>query len=410
MKKNKLGFICFMVIGLVLASCNYVDILSKKIKSILISQDTASYVIGDSYFDRSNFKINAKYYDNTPAPITKDDVTFNLKLNNIAYDITQPFSAAGNYKLTVSKDGITSNELSLTVFDSAQYVSNIVVNGKTEVEENKTISISLTITPTQYTVPITYTVANDSIVSVTRNSDTSYSVKGKAIGETTITFKAPSSTTTYCEKVYSVTVIESQKVEILQTYTDYTKNYANKTSGCPTTGANVNLLVIPVWFTDSANYVSTSKKDLLLEDMRKAFFGTTEEAGWHSVSSYYYEESLGELHLSGKVSDTWYNYYESAETVNQFVADNNSDPRQKNLVKNAVDDYFSKHTTEYRTDYDSDHDGYLDGVMLIYAAPNYSTYHYSSGDNLWAYCYYVSESGQKSVMSPGVNGFFWASD
>ena len=408
MKKRNLSIIAFMVTSLILASCNYVDILSKKIKSIIISQDTSAYVLGDSYFDRSNFKISAKYYDGEPAPITKDDVTFTLKSNNVSYDITKPFSVAGNYTLSVSKDDVKSNELSFRVYENIQYVSNIEVSGKNEIEEDKTIQLSLTITPSQYTVPVTYVIGDSSIVSVTRNSDTSYSVEGKTIGSTTITFRAPSSATEYFERVYSVSVVESKKVEIQQTYTDYVKNYINKTSGCPTQGSEVNLLVIPVWFSNSADFVDESKKDLMVEDIRKSFFGTTEETGWHSVSSYYEEESRGELHLSGTVRDTWYNHNATAETVCQYAADSSTDARQRNLVKNAVNDYFNKHPSDSRTKYDSDHDGYLDGVMLIYAAPNYDTYKHYTGDNLWAYCFYVLDT-IRDVTNPAVNAFFWAS-
>lgn len=407
MNKKSIGLIGLMITGLILTSCNYVDILSKKIKSIIISQDISNYVLGESYFDRSNFKISAKYYDNTPAPITKNDVTFSLKSNNKSYDINQPFSVAGDYTLTVSKDDVKSNQLSFRVFESAQYVTNIEVNGKSEIEEEKTIQLALTISPSQYTVPITYEIGDSSIIRINKNNETSYSVTGLAVGITTITFKAPSSPSQYFEKVYTVSVMESKKVEIKQTYTDYVKNYVNKTSGCPTKGSKVNLLVIPVWFSNSDEFVDENKKDLMVSDIRTAFFGSSEETGWHSVSSFYEEESRGDLHLSGTVSDTWYNHNATADMVSQYNPDNYSDARQRNLVKSAVNDYFTKHPSDSRANYDFDHDGYLDGVMLIYAAPNYDTYKHYTGDNLWAYCFYALEN--KNVSNPAVNGFFWAS-
>jgi M6 family metalloprotease-like protein len=78
-------------------------------------------------------------------------------------------------------------------------------------------------------------------------------------------------------------------------------------------------------------------------------------------------------------------------------------------VETATNWYFSNHTSEKRKDYDCDGDGYLDGVMLIYAAPDYDTLNRDSYDNLWAYCFWIQDYTAKNTSNPGVNAYFWAS-
>ena len=60
-----------------------------------------------------------------------------------------------------------------------------------------------------------------------------------------------------------------------------------------------------------------------------------------------------------------------------------------------------------RTDFDSDHDGYLDGVMLIYGAPDQSALGDYQSDNLWAYTSWLGSTASPSYPRPNV--FFWAS-
>ena len=401
MKRNLLGIIGLSIIGLALTSCNFVDILAKKIKKLKIVDSSTAYVVGDSY-DFSKLKITATYTDNKEATLNKNDVAFDFKLGTQTYDINSAFAEAGEYTLTVNKDEITSNSVTVYVYASTQYVTNITVNGKHEVEEKKSISLDLEVSPTRYTVPIEYQISNSSIISVTKINDASYSVKGLAVGSSTITFKALSSENTYFERAFTVTVNISSKVEIEQLYGDYVKHYAYNTSSCPSVGENVKLLVIPVWFSDSSNYVSASKKDNMKEDITKTFFGTSVETGWHSVSSYYAEESRGALHLTGTVSE-WYSPSIAATTVSGYNTN-----QQAAFVKNAVTWYFTNHSSGARTNYDYDGDGYLDGVMLIYAAPDYQLYS-SFTSNMWAYCFFVQDTSLKNVTNPGVNAFFWAS-
>ena len=191
------------------------------------------------------------------------------------------------------------------------------------------------------------------------------------------------------------------------TYKDYTENNAAVISSTPCVG-EAKLLVIPVWFSNSAAFIDPSKKDSVKEDIEKAYFGTNEDTGWRSVKTYYEEESHGALKIDGTVSD----WYEISGQHSAYIPSDSGLTLTTSLVTDAVSWYFNNHTSESRKDYDCDEDGYLDGVMLIYAAPDYDTLGIKDAErnkqtNLWAYCFWTQNGG--NVANPIANAFFWAS-
>ena len=191
-----------------------------------------------------------------------------------------------------------------------------------------------------------------------------------------------------------------EKTDIKQNYKDLVKkSIYGSLDYCPPTG-NSKLLVIPVWFSDSDTYIADDHKETVRRDIEKAYFGTNAQVGWKSVKTYYEEESKGALSLNGVVSK-WYEI-ESAHTAY-------SRGGTGALVTKAVDWYFDlpENASISRNDFDTDNDGYLDGVMLIYAAPDYIAARDDSGSNLWAYCSWLSTS--KNLSSPNPNVYFWAS-
>ena len=187
-------------------------------------------------------------------------------------------------------------------------------------------------------------------------------------------------------------------------YRDYIDNNVHTLSVTPST-ETAKLLVIPVWFNDSTEYIGLSKKANVREDIEKAYFGTNAETGWRSVKSYYEEESHGALTITGTVSD-WYTPNQNAA---YYATDDSDQTKTTAIVKNAVTWFFNNNPSEDRKSYDCDGDGYLDGVMLIYAAPDYQVLNSNAYDNLWAYCYWIQEEKAKSTSKPGANAFFWAS-
>ena len=192
-----------------------------------------------------------------------------------------------------------------------------------------------------------------------------------------------------------------KRTEAGQTYEDYARNSIYGIDSCPCLGV-IKPLVIPVWFKDSTSFISQSKKEAVREDIRKAYFGSEKETGWHSVRSFYEKESDGRLDLDGVVSN-WYEINSSYK--NYFSLDDGSTEK---LVEKAVDWYFTT-TGESRRDYDADGNGFIDGVFLIYAAADYFAMDDDRAENLWAYCSWLGDETKRNALLPGPNTFFWAS-
>lgn len=196
------------------------------------------------------------------------------------------------------------------------------------------------------------------------------------------------------------------KTKLSYTYDEYCSNNVSLLDNCPLTGSP-KLLVFPVWFNDSSSFISEAKKETVRDDIRKAYFGSNADVGYRSVKTYYEELSGGKLTLDGTVTN-WFNVNSSYK---DYQSEKSGGDRTSALVKSLTDTYFSNHSDESRSDYDLNNDGYLDGVILIYAAPDYTQFNnYQSKDyyNLWAYCFWLQEENtSKTDIIPNV--FFWAS-
>ena len=148
----------------------------------------------------------------------------------------------------------------------------------------------------------------------------------------------------------------SGKVDIKQTYADFSGNNQNNIVYTPTVG-QPKLLVIPLWYNDSTNYVAEAKQTSVHEDIEKAFFGTNGDTGWRSVKTYYQEESGGLLNLQGVVSD----YLQVPASADFF----DSVDRIKRNVEILIDTYFEANPGQSRKDFDTNNDGVLDGVVFM---------------------------------------------
>lgn len=199
---------------------------------------------------------------------------------------------------------------------------------------------------------------------------------------------------------------QAHKADIV--YSDYISHSIYDFSSTPSEG-EAKLLIIPVWFDESYKYINPDLKDNVRADIQTAYFGTEEETGWQSVKSFYETESHEILTLTGTVSE-WY----GLDTTIRLADYRTSITSTENLVATATEWYFSNHN-DTRASYDSDKDGYLDGVMLIYAAPDYgavsaaSNPNYKNYTNLWAYTNWMQDKSVKNIFIPGLNAFFWAS-
>ena len=175
------------------------------------------------------------------------------------------------------------------------------------------------------------------------------------------------------------------------------KEHASSSYLSMTSTGNQKVLIIPIWFTDSSNYISD--KEGLRDDIRKAYLGTNEETGWRSVKTFYEEESWGALHLDGVVTD-WY----EPEKTHKYYSD--SSGKTSIAIKDAVA-WYKQTTGDDCKQFDSDGDGFIDAVVMIYAYKNYANLKDSSKSNLWAYCFFTNGIADKDNPVPST--YFWAS-
>ena len=210
---------------------------------------------------------------------------------------------------------------------------------------------------------------------------------------------------TGCSKIMALftKTIELDKTVLNCTYQDYTHNNYLKLDSTPLSGSP-KLLIVPIWFSDSGNYISSDNKAKVRDDIEKAYLGNEEEVGWQSVRSYYKTLSNSKLALDGVVTD-WYN---TGQSSSYYYSDEQGFLRTTALVNSVVNWYKGQSGSFPLSYFDSDENGYIDGIILIYGSPDYMTLGKKDASNMWAYCYWLQEDpGTKTL--PKANAFFWAS-
>ena len=196
--------------------------------------------------------------------------------------------------------------------------------------------------------------------------------------------------------------IDLASTQLSGTYNDYMNHNFYQLDGTPLSGSS-KLLVVPIWFTDSDTYISNDKKETVRQDIQKAYFGTDSDVGWKSVKTYYKELSQNKLNLTGEVTS----WYECGQSSNQYWSEDQGAQNTISLVKTVVNQYKSAHSSSM-SDFDTDQNGYIDGVVLIYGAPDYGALKNNNASNLWAYCFWTQQD-RGTPSNPVPNAFFWAS-
>lgn len=311
---------------------------------------------------------------------------------------TEPTNQPTSTSVTPSSSSSSySTSIDTRIFPtSLKIASTLSVN----VDESKTLS--LTYYPTNTNVREATWSSSDTKIATVENGK----VTGIAAGKCDIVVKAFNRYQEEISATCKVTILDPShvdKVELAYTYDDYQANNAYALDNCPLEG-NPKLLIIPVWFNDSDTFIATANKENVRDDIRKTYIGTNTETGWRSVKTFYAEESQNKMVLDATITN-WYNVNASYRT---YGDNNNGQSRTTSLVSTASNWYFTNNPSDSRKNYDTNGDGYLDGIMLIYASPDYYSLNDSSVKNLWAYCFWV-QSFEPDVDKPQANVFFWAS-
>ena len=401
--KRKILLIPILFSPLILSSCSFANIVPiNSIYSLEIQDANSNYAVGDIYANVNQLSINATYRSGKVEEINIENATLSLAVDGVAQAYDSPLtSQGGNNKFTiqVSYNEVKSNILTYTLIENHIYPTSIEISGDTEIETFKEVTLNLIITPANYTCPLKVASSVPTSTDITLENN-SLKVIAKKPGDVDITvsaFNRDINQNVAGTHHLSITA-KTPLVTAAQTYNDYVKENVYPISACPSEGSP-KLLVIPVWFTDSNNYITESNKETVRQDIENAYFGSKSDTGWHSVSSYYEEDSQGKLTLTGTVAN-WYECGISSKTagVNDFDTDK--------IVEDAVDWFFKTNTSEKKSDYDLDGDNYLDGVLLIYAAPDVQQSGFGAYGNLWAYCYWIQKPSESGICA---NVYFWAS-
>jgi len=281
------------------------------------------------------------------------------------------------------------------------YPTAISIPSSKTLDVGGSFTLSVTYTPSNTTVRnVTWSTSKSSVATVSNGK-----VTAVGAGSAVITAKAKNASGQDISSTCNVTVNDSSsitKTHLSYTYDDYMANNYYTLDNCPLSGSP-KLLIIPIWFSDSTDFILESKKETIRSDIQKAYLGTNSETGWRSVKTFYEEESQGTMTLTGVVTD-WYNVGISYKS---YANKSSGQSATTSLVTAASNAYFGKSGSDPRSSFDTNNDGYLDGVMLIYAAPDFRSLGNESYQNLWAYCNWVLQSA--SVSNPIPNVFFWAS-
>lgn len=161
--------------------------------------------------------------------------------------------------------------------------------------------------------------------------------------------------------VFNVPVVKTglQKTDLTQNYQTYWN--ANGVIATPTEG-DVRILAVPVWFTDSNEFINDEKnqKQQIINDLNISLFGNQDEIAWRSLKTYYLEESLGRMQINGQVTP-WY------ECGHESIYYSDKDSQITTLCNDAVAWYLNQ-SGKTVADYDGNSDGKIDHVILYYGA------------------------------------------
>ena len=396
MKKKLLPLV---LIGLTLSSCGFEKYFSP-LESLEIADLHDYYYQGVSFKDDNELMIVATYTNGDQRMLSFNEVSTSLKFDNVSQSPYEPFKNEGQYVVTVSKGTVVSNEIAINVSSSKNYASDITLNAsKTAIDTMEGVYLTFETDPADYNMNYEVELSSETaeIQKIEKNAYAFYDTR-PGVSTVSVTAKTGDESTITKSIDFTVTATYVEK-EIAQKY----KNLNSK--NCPSEG-DVKILVIPLWFKESGQYISKDR-EIVRKDIQSAYFGTPSETGWHSVSSFYKEESSGKLNLTGTVSE----WYESNKSISEYATDDESGSKTFNLINTATAWYFDNHE-DSRSNYDYDHDGYIDGVMVIYGAPDYYAHgvsdDYRNNRNLWAY-YTYSSSVSPSTSNPTVKSVFWAS-
>ena len=164
------------------------------------------------------------------------------------------------------------------------------------------------------------------------------------------------------------------------------------TSGLTPSKGNVNILVVPVEFSDLSEFDNETLN--MIDDT----FNSTNSTYFESVKSYYQTSSYNKLNFNFTLCDPYTSIISSTNFKRLETNGINGTTRILNDMYNKLT--INGESVNY-SNYDSDLDGYVDGIWLIYNNANANEVFNQS--NYWAYTSYLDVS--PDLTNPVFNTF-----
>jgi len=176
----------------------------------------------------------------------------------------------------------------------------------------------------------------------------------------------------------------------------------------------INTLVIPLEMKDYP-FANSQHGANFLTALDHIFNGNGEaDTGyWESVSSYYRKSSLGKLNFNFEIAPI-FSWGKTSQEANDLTTGANASYYSScELVEEAIANYKKVNGNDSTKKFDNDKDGYIDGLWVVYSAPDYAHSStigkYSNKDLFWAFCT-DKQTNQPDLESPTLHSFGWASE
>ena len=184
-----------------------------------------------------------------------------------------------------------------------------------------------------------------------------------------------------------------------------------------------NILVLPIEFSG----YSFTNDDLNSLDACLNGNGEEDTNYWESLSSYYEKSSYGKLKLSYEIATPYLAKDAQGNPLTPYgvystygPGSGNGSDNGLNMIQNAYRQFLEENGEEALRELDGDHNGYIDGVIAVYACPDYYSggFYFDRSTYFWAYTYWASvgstympgiDVGRPSLECPGIDVYFWTS-
>ena len=373
---------------------DYFDKISKGQTMTIEKEETAPIAL-TSYF---NGNVLATYSTSYSVTSEDDTVAYISKkyIGGTSKYVINPVGKVGTTKVSVSYY-FSNRETTYTIDFYIQVVDNKTLESVYVPAGEKAFSISGNNVYVNGKIYAIYSVGEPEAINGHPNLNISVA-NGNANGtkNVTVEFTYRGVTKGHVYVVHSQPEGSYQKTNLSRNYQSVWRQAGFTTM--PYKG-DARALVIPIWFTDSPDYINVDKKDenglnqkqQIIEDMNTVLFGENDQVPWRSLKTYYREESYGALNIDGKVSD-WYEV-DKASTSYAY-----QDTKISDLAVSAVNWYFANNPSETRSDFDKNGDGKIDTLILYYGT-NYHCFRDNGQPQTSNWLRRVNVSGDTSISN-----------